>query len=311
MYLRLVLATCLLAFCAVVFSAYARLSDAGLGCANWPTCYEENAFREKQPPQPDIAAHHHVSWKWKMQNQIGMLLGILAIAICGIAWQKRRELRQSPLLPTLLVLLVAFLAVFGIWAFSYLPRSIIVPVHLVGGSAMLVLLTWIALRQMSFSEIDAAILRRWRILSRLGFVLVFVQLVLGAWVSSNFAALACTEFPLCKGSLLPPMDFSFSLDRYGSLLSMEQLTAINWMHRVGALFILVFLSWLSIMMMGVKGLNTSGKVLLGLIVIQFVLGISNVFLGLQLAIAVLHNAVAILLLVTLVVINFKVQARIN
>jgi cytochrome c oxidase assembly protein subunit 15 len=307
MYLKLVLVTCLLAFCAVVFSAYARLSDAGLGCTNWPACYEENALKERQPPQAD-AARDHVSWRWKLQNMVGLLLGILAITVCGLSWQKRRELRQSSLLPTLLVGLMAFLAAFGIWAFSHLPRSVIVPVHLAGGSATLILLAWIALRQMApVGQVGAGVMQSWRIFSRIGLVLVLVQIMLGGWVSSNFAALACTEFPLCKGLLLPPMDFSYSLDRYGLPLSVEKLTAIHWMHRAGALLTLLYLSWLSFRVMAVERLRTIGKAILGLVVLQFVLGISNVLLGLPLTGAVLHNAVAMLLLVTLVLLNFRVQ----
>ena len=117
MYPKLVLMTCVLAFVAVVFSAYARLSDAGLGCANWPACYEENALKQRQPPTADVT-RDHAAWQWKLQNLVGALLGILTIAICGHSWQKRRELRLSPLLPTLLVMLMAFLAIFGILAFS-------------------------------------------------------------------------------------------------------------------------------------------------------------------------------------------------
>ncbi len=310
MYLKLVLTTCLLAFCAVVFSAYARLSDAGLGCANWPTCYEESALKERQPPQAD-AARDHTSWRWKLQNMVGLLLGILAIAVCGLSWQKRRELQQSPLLPTLLVGLMAFLAAFGIWAFSHLPRSVIVPVHLAGGSATLILLAWIALRQMApvINQVDAGVMQSWRVFSWLGLVLVLVQILLGGWVSSNFAALACTGFPLCKGSLLPAMDFSYSLARYGPPLSVEKLTAIHWMHRVGALLTLLYLSWLSFRVMAMGRLRTIGKAMLGLVVIQFVLGISNVLLGLPLTGAVLHNAVAMLLLVTLVLLNYRLQKQ--
>ena len=115
-------------------------------------------------------------------------------------------------------------------------------------------------------------------------------------------------FPLCKGSLLPTMDFSYSLDKYGPPLSAEKLTAIHWMHRAGALLTLLYLSWLSFRAMAVKGLHTIGKTILGLVVFQFVLGISNVLLGLPLAGAVLHNAVAMLLLVTLVVLNFQMVA---
>src|SRR4030067_2429588 len=168
MYLKLVLVTCVLAFVAVVFTAYARLSDAGLGCANWPACYQENALKQRQPPQAD-AASIHTSWQWKFQNQVGLLLGILAIAICGHSWQKRKELRQSPLLPTLLVALMAFLGVFGILAFAYLPRAVIGPVHLAGGIATLVLLMWIALGQMApAGETGAGEAHGWRVFARLG-----------------------------------------------------------------------------------------------------------------------------------------------
>ncbi len=309
MYLKLVLASCVLAFCAVVFSAYARLSDAGLGCANWPTCYEQNALKERQPPRAD-AVRDHTSWQWKLQNMVGLLLGILAIAVCALSWQKRRELRQSPLLPTILLGLMAFLAAFGILAFSFLPRSVIVPVHLAGGSATLILLEWIALHQMeSVTHFGADVKQSWRGFSRFGLVLVLIQIMLGSWVSVNFAALACTDFPLCKGTLLPPMDFSYSLERYGLPLSVEKLTAIHWMHRAGALLTLLYLIWLSFRIMKEQGLRVIGKAMLGLVVFQFALGITNVMFGLPLAVAVLHNAVAMLLLATLVWLNYRLQKQ--
>src|SRR4030065_1346273 len=99
MYFKLVLVPCVLAFCAVVLSAYARLADAGLGCANWPACYEENALREKQPPQShaakSAAPRGHASWQWKLHSQMVQLLGMLAIALCGLAGKEGREVRQS------------------------------------------------------------------------------------------------------------------------------------------------------------------------------------------------------------------------
>jgi len=307
MYLKLILLTFFLAFCAVVFSAYARLSDAGLGCANWPACYKENALKERQPPQAG-AVNDHTSWRWKVQNMVGLLLGILTISVCGLSWQKRKELRQSPFLPTLLVGLMTFLAAFGIWAFSHLPRSIIVPVHLAGGSATLMLLTWIALRQMTrVGELDAGEMQSWRIFSLIALVLVLIQIMLGGWVSSNFAALACTEFPLCKGLLFPPMDFSYTLVGDGLPLSTEKMTAIQWMHRAGSLLTLFYLVWFSFRIMKVVGLKKIGKAMLGLAGFQFVIGVSNVLLGLPLAGAVLHNALAMLMLVTLVILNFRVQ----
>jgi len=309
MYIKLVLATCLLAYIAVVLSAYARLSDAGLGCPNWPACYEEIALKESQLSHTG-AARVHTSWQWKLHSQVVQLLGILAIAVCGLSWKKRKELRQSPLLPTLLLGLMVFLAVFGIWAFYFLTRPVIVSVHLAGGIAMLMLLTWIALRQMDLGgAIDAIEAQKWSFFSWLAIVLVFAQNMMGGWVSSNFAAIACTDFPLCKGSLLPPMDFSYTLDNSITPLSVEKLTAIHWMHRVGALFVVIYLGWLSARIMGVEGLRNIGRVILGLVAFQFILGISNVLIGLPLAGAVLHNAVAMLLLVVLVLLLFRLKKQ--
>jgi len=312
MYFKLVLVTCILAFCAVVLSAYARLADAGLGCANWPACYEENALKERQPPQAHAArsgaARGHDSWQWKLHGQLVQLLGFLAVAVCGVAWKKRRELRQSPLLPTLLLGLMVFLAAFGVWAFGHLPRPVTVSVHLASGMVMLLLLAWIMLRQMMpAAAVDADAAQKLRSLWWLGIALLMAQIMQGGWTSANFAALACTDFPLCQGALLPPMDFSYSLKDSGLPLSPEKLTAIHWLHRAGALLAIAYLVWLSFRVMAVKGLRNLGKVMLGLVVLEALLGVANVLLGLPLLAAVLHNAVAMLLLIALVVLGFRLQ----
>lgn len=312
MYSKLVLVTCVLAFCAVVLSAYARLADAGLGCANWPACYEENALKQRQPPPVHAArsgaARGHDSWQWKLHGQLVQLLGLLAIAVCGVAWKKRRELRQSPLLPTLLLGLMVFLAAFGVWAFGHLPRPVTVSVHLASGMAMLMLLTWIALRQMvPAGAVDANGARKLRSLWWLGIALLMAQIMQGGWTSANFAALACTDFPPCQGALLPPMDFSSGPSDAGLPLSPEKLTAIHWMHRVGALLTVAYLVWLSFRVMATEGLRKLGKVMLGLVVLESLLGIANVLLGLPLLVAVLHNAMAMLLLIALVVLGFRLR----
>ncbi len=307
MYKKLVLSTCLLAFFAVVLSAYARLSDAGLGCANWPACYEANALKEREPQQAG-AARGHGSWQWKLHSQVAQLLGILAIAVCGLSWKKRKELGQSPLLPTLLLGLMIFLAVFGILAFNHLPRSIIVLVHLAGGIAMLALLVWISLGQTARAKtINAADAGKLRAYSWVGFALLLAQVMLGGWVSSNFAALACTDFPLCKGAFMPPMDFSYSVDSSIGRLSVEKLTAIHWMHRAGALISALYLVWLSVRVMAVEGLGKVGQAILGLVLLQAAVGISNVLTGLPLVGAVLHNAIAMLLLAALVVLSYRLH----
>ena len=309
MYLKLILTSCVLAFIAVVLSAYIRLSDAGLGCADWPVCYENNALKERQISRID-ATRGYTSWQRKLHSQIVMLLGFLSVAISGMAWLKRKELRQSPLLSSLLTCLMIFLALFGIWAFSHLQRAIIVPVHLAGGVSMLILLTWMLLRQMPHTNsIEPTQARQWRFFSWLGLTLLVIQIVLGSWVSSNFAAIACTDFPLCQGSLLPPMDFSYTLDNTGLPLSEERLTAIHWMHRFGAMLTMSYLIWLSLCIIKLGSMKKLGVSILVLITLQFVLGISNVLLGLPLVGAVLHNAVAMMLVVTLVWLNFRLQER--
>src|SRR5574340_540487 len=225
-----------------------------------------------------------------------------------MAWKKRKELHQSPLLPALLVGLMVFRAAFGIWAFAHVPRPVIVSVHLAGGIAMLLMLVWIALRQMAPpAAVDPGAARKLRGLSRLGLALLLVQIMLGGWVSSNFAALACSGFPLCNGALLPPMDFSYGFDSSGLPLSAERLTAIHWMHRAGALLLVAYLGWLSFGVMAMKGLRNLGRIILGLVVLQLALGVLNVLLGLSLPVAVLHNAVAMLLLVVLVMLSFRLR----
>lgn len=309
MYIKLILTSCVLAFIAVVLSAFVRLSDAGLGCADWPACYENNALKEKHTSRAD-ATRGYTSWQRKLHSQVVMLLGFLSVAISGIAWLKRKQLRQSPLLPSLFTCLMVFLALFGIWAFSHLPRAIIVPVHIAGGVSMLVLLTWLLLRQIPYaSNIEPAKARQWRFFSWLGLALAVIQIMLGSWVSSNFAAIACTDIPLCGGSLLPPMDFSYSLDNSGTRLNEERLTAIHWMHRFGALLSTGYLSWLSLRIMNLAGMKKLGITILVLVTLQFGLGISNVLLGLPLVGAVLHNAVAMTLVVILVLLNFRLREQ--
>ncbi|MDP2760409.1 MAG: COX15/CtaA family protein [Sideroxyarcus sp.] len=309
MYSKLILASCVLAFFAVVLSAYVRLSDAGLGCADWPACYENNALKEKHASRAD-ATRGYTSWQRKLHSQVVMLLGFLSIAISVIAWLKRKQLRQSPLLPSLLACLMVFLALFGILAFSHLPRAIIVPVHIAGGVSMLVLLTWMLLRQIPHvNSIKPANAGQWHFFSWLGLILAVIQIMLGGWVSSNFAAIACTDFPLCRGSLFPPMDFSYTLDSSGLALTEERLTAIHWMHRFGAMLILGYLSWLSLRIIKLGGMKKLGVSILVLVTLQFGLGISNVLLGLPLVGAVLHNAVAMILVVTLVLLIFRLQEQ--
>ena len=320
---RLVLVTACLAFVVVVVGAYVRLEDAGLGCPDWPGCYgqlfgvpaqDHEIARAKQ--EFDRAVDVGRAQKEMFHRYIAGTLGLLILAIAILAWRERALLGQSRFLPTALVLLVALQATLGMWTVTMLLKPVIVTLHLLGGMATLGLLTWLALRQLSV-PIAAAESARLRPCAGLALGVLIMQIALGGWVSTNYAALACVDFPTCGGRWLPPMDFrhAFHLVRElgvtaaGAPLSPEALTAIHWMHRLGALVTLLVVGAVALRVLRTPGVRIHGGALLALLFVQLGLGIANVLLRLPLALAVAHNAGAALLLVALVVLNFALSRK--
>jgi cytochrome c oxidase assembly protein subunit 15 len=218
--------------------------------------------------------------------------------------------------------LVILQGMFGKWTVTLLLKPAIVTGHLIGGMTLLALLTWLALRQFGgtvasrtgswLSPVDPEPLARLLPYARIGLVLLAVQIVLGGWVSTNYAALACTDLPTCQGSWWPSMKMSegFHIARElgktatGEGLSLQALTAIHWVHRLGAVVITLWiagLAWATVR----AGALRLGLGLVGGLVLQVVLGLSNVWFGLPLPVAVAHNASAGLLLMVIVVLNFR------
>lgn len=319
---RLVLAAALLTFCVVVLGAYVRLSDAGLGCPDWPGCYghltvpqSESALQHATQAFPESPLQAHKAWKEMVHRYAAGMLGLLILAIFILAWRGRKPSDPLPLLPTSLLLLVLFQSLLGMWTVTLLLKPVIVSAHLLGGMVTLGLLTWLACQRLprSYSATETLNLGLW---ARLGLVVLAHQILLGGWTSSNYAALACTDFPLCQGSWLPLMDFgkAFHLIRDlgetsdGNPLPLEALTAIHWSHRLGALITLLYLGWLSVIFMRRSHLAPLGALLAVLLISQVILGISNVLFSLPLPLAVAHNALAALLLICLVVLNSKLTA---
>jgi cytochrome c oxidase assembly protein subunit 15 len=325
MFRKLVWFAVLYTFIVVVVGAYVRLSDAGLGCPDWPGCYGELTPHQAQD---DIAkaveeqggTHGPVSmgkaWKEMFHRYIAGGLGLVILAIAVTAWLRRRELQQSPLLATSLVGLVTFQAALGMWTVTMLLKPVIVTLHLLGGLATLALLAWLGLRQEKFQPASPAAvrLRPWAVLALL---IVIAQIMLGGWVSTNYAALACIDFPTCHGVWLPEMDFrhGFQLVRElgmtaaGTHLSYDAITAIHWTHRVGAVVTFVYVGGFALALLRKPGLARYGAALLGVLLLQIALGIANVVAGLPLAVAAAHNAGAAILLVTAVVINFALRRK--
>ena len=325
MFRKLVWFAVIYTFVVVVVGAYVRLSDAGLGCPDWPGCYGELT---PHLAQDDIAkavedqggTHGPVSlgkaWKEMFHRYIAGGLGLVILAIAVTAWLRRRELRQSPLLATSLLVLVMFQAALGMWTVTLLLKPVIVTLHLLGGLATLALLAWLGLRQETFKPVPAAAmrLRPWALLTLL---IVIAQIMLGGWVSTNYAALACVDFPTCHGQWLPEMDFhhGFQLMRElgmtaaGTHLSYDAITAIHWTHRVGAVVTFLYAGGFALVLLRTAGLARYGAVLLAVLLLQVALGIANVVAGLPLAVAAAHNAGAAILLVTAVVINFALRRK--
>jgi len=322
MYRKLIFVAAGLTFLVVVVGAYVRLQDAGLGCPDWPGCYghlvgvpqstEEIARAEQGFPQRPVEGHK--AWKEMFHRYIAGALGVLLLVIMVEAWRRRRALDQSPWLATGIVALVGVQATLGMWTVTMLLKPVIVTLHLLGGMTTLALMCWLALRQLAWSPAPSGVrhLRPWAVL---GLAILLCQIALGGWVSTNYAALVCRDFPTCHGAWLPDMDFAhgfhllreLGMTAAGAPLSLDALTAIHWTHRVGAVVILLYLGAFAVALTRTAGVARLGAALAVLLVLQVSLGAANVVLTLPLPVAVAHNAVAAALLVMMVMINFALS----
>ncbi len=322
-YRNLILVALILALGVVSLGAYVRLSDAGLGCPDWPGCYGRltphhaaDAINSELAARPDGPVSHAKAWKEMVHRYFAGTLGVLVLAIAVLGWRLRNVANGGPGLPLLLLCLIVFQALLGMWTVTLLLKPLVVSAHLLGGMATLSLLLWLWLRERGqpghayFVRVNPP-----RGSATLGLLLVVMQIALGGWVSTNYAALACTDFPLCQTAWMPAMDFAhgFTLRRElgetasGELLPLTALTAIHWTHRLMALVVTLYLGWLAVRLLRVAGFAGIGVAIGGLLLLQVALGISNVLLGLPLAVAVAHNAGAALLLASLVMLNYRVR----
>lgn len=319
--------TLFLTFDLVLFGAFTRLTDSGLGCPDWPGCYGHwlgvpEAAHEQlaaQQAYPGRAVDSAKAWKEMVHRYFAGSLGLLILALCLLAWRRDIRRRQSPALPTLLVVIVALQAALGMWTVTLLLKPLVVTLHLLGGMATLSVLVGLVLsgRERGRGGGEPALRPAVRLLAGGALGAVVVQIALGGWVSSNYAALACPDFPLCQGQGLPAMDFAqaFSLHRElgltadGGLLSGAALSAIHWTHRLGALAVALFVGALAVALLrsGERDWRLRGGVLLGLLLAQIGLGMANVLLALPLAVAVAHNLGAAALLSALLVVNIRLH----
>ena len=311
----------LFALLVVSVGAYTRLADAGLGCPDWPGCYgfltvpdqiEDVELAETRYPGAPV---EFVKAWWEMGHRyIAGALLVLVFSMLVMAY-RGREREDTPLaLASVLMVIILCQAAFGAWTVTLKLWPQVVTAHLLGGFTTLSLIWLLFLRQGGFSQIVAA-LPAPTLLARVAFAVVVLQIMLGGWVSSNYAALACYDFPSCDGTYAPPMDLQQGFNIFqsvgpnylGGIMTSEARTAIHWVHRIGAIIVLFVVGGLVLQV--VRQVAIVGYALLAALVAQITLGILNVVWVLPLLNATAHNTVGALLLLVLVTINFAPRLR--
>ena len=317
-YRRLAGLTAALAFIVIVVGAWVRLSDAGLGCPDWPGCYGQLTVPETEADVavanmdfPDRPVEAGKAWREMFHRYIASLLGLLITILAVWAVWRRQQFARPLSLPVGLLALVIFQGLLGMWTVTLLLQPLIVVGHLLGGMATLALLFCLTL--VAPPAPSSPPRRDLRGLGITALIVVACQIALGGWTSGNYAALACPDFPLCQTQLWPDMDFNegfaswrgIGIDYEGGVLDNTARVAIHMTHRLGAIVTTVLIVWFGLRMLG-QGLPAhanAGVAMLVALLAQVSLGGSIVLLGLPLTLAAAHNGTAAVLLLTVIYAN--------
>ena len=318
----LTLLTLFLTFDLVLFGAFTRLTDSGLGCPDWPGCYgsasplgakaEISAAQSAMPTGP---VTHSKAWVEMIHRYLATSVGVLILVLTFMAWQARRtrsgQVRPAIAIwwPVLTLIWVCVQGAFGALTVTMKLFPAIVTLHLMGGLILLALLCAQAVQQAQLTGAEAPVRigAGLRTLLWMAFALVVMQVALGGWVSTNYAVLACTDFPQCQGRWWPDTNFGqgfevwreLGLTGAGEAISFAALTAIHYVHRLAAFAVLAVLAVLAWRLNGVPALRRQSRLLAFLAALQLATGLSNVVLGWPLLAAVLHTGGAGALVVVL------------
>ena len=326
-YRKLVTVTMVLTFELIMFGAFTRLTDSGLGCPDWPGCYgQANPLQSHAAiSAAEIAMPHGPvtltkAWIEMVHRYLAMSVGVLIIVQLLFAWTQRSKLPGAFRQAFILLCAVCLQGAFGAWTVTLKLQPIIVTTHLLLGMVLLALLAASVEQQRVVQKIAlqpnqqerAAFLAPW---AAVALLLVFMQIALGGWVSTNYAALACHDYPLCNAKWVPDMDMThgFSLWRQlgqtkdGLYLPFSALVAIHWVHRTFALLVLGLVVWVGWKARFVRGCEKLGTYVLSMIAVQFLIGISTVYFSWPLLLAVLHNGGAAMLVLLLTMLNYRVR----
>jgi cytochrome c oxidase assembly protein subunit 15 len=318
---RLAAAAAALALLVVVFGAFVRLSNAGLSCPDWPTCYgrltwptHEAEIASANQAFPERPVESHKAWREQVHRFLAGTLVLATFTLAALAYRRRREPGQPWKVPLAASALIVFQALLGMWTVTWKLKPIVVMGHLLGGMATFALLVW------TFARVRLATAPaspRLRAAIGLGLALLAFQIALGGWNASNYAAFACgTDFPKCLDQWWPATDVheafvlwrGIGVDYEGGVLDGPARVAIQLAHRGFALVLALYLCGLGLRLLRGRDWRGPGALLVALVLTQLALGIANVMAGLPLWIAVLHNGVAALLLATLVAMLARARA---
>ncbi|WP_196158919.1 heme A synthase [Reinekea sp. G2M2-21] len=316
----------LMAAIVVVLGAFTRLVDAGLGCPDWPTCYghfwaPQSAIEIAVANEtfPEIPVDLDKTWPEMVHRYLASSLGLLIIGLVVVAVRQRKNAGQPFKLPLFLLAFVILQGAFGAWTVTLKLWPQVVTAHLLGGFTTFTLLAILSLRLsgLKFPRFSSLpLLNKPTKLAGLTLAVVILQVFLGGWTTSNYAALACPDFPTCQAQWWPETDFIKAFDfahpvgpnYQGGHLELPARTAIHMMHRVGAIVVTLFTTVLAVSLFSI-GLRRWSLLLIVLLTAQVSLGISNIVFGLPLAVAVLHNLGGALLLISTAIINVLLHRK--
>jgi cytochrome c oxidase assembly protein subunit 15 len=329
----LTLVTLFLTFDLVLFGAFTRLTDSGLGCPDWPGCYGNASplgahadITQAQAAMPTGPVTHPKAWIEMIHRYLATGVGVLILTLTAVTWLARQQTRKQhepaasstgnsasdvlqPWWPTLTLVWVCLQGAFGALTVTMKLFPAIVTLHLLGGMVLLALLRAQSARfAVAAGDVQVVnVTRSTWLLLLVGFVLLWLQIALGGWVSTNYAVLACAEFPSCQGSFWPAMDFRLGFTLWRELgaghgdanFTFEALTAVHYVHRLSAYLVFAALLLLARQLYRVPGMRAHAHWILALVLLQLVTGVSNVVLGWPLLAAVSHTGGAAALVVVL------------
>ncbi len=324
----LTLITLFLTFDLVLFGAFTRLTDSGLGCPDWPGCYghmspvgAKASIAAAQEAMPTGPVTHSKAWVEMIHRYLATAVGVLILVLATVSWIERKRLNVWHGWPLLTLFWVCLQGAFGALTVTMKLFPAIVTLHLLGGIGLLALLR---LQAVSYALAEphaegrvpvSAGLQRvlWAV-----FGLVWLQIALGGWVSTNYAVLACETFPTCQGSWWPNMDFAhgFTLWRElgmtgdGQAIPFAALTAIHYVHRLSAYLVFACLGWLAWRLWELPSLRTLGKTLALLAAWQLISGLANVVLDWPMLAAIAHTGGAAALVIALTGALVSTQAQV-